>query len=346
MPVSLKKWKCSLDAACWYVKWCAAACLALRVRDSKTALRSPSPPQLYAAQQYVLPSAGLPALREWSRQHVIDLHAPARPDVETVIVAGATQGLSAFFSLFLERGDVLFVEEVSYSQVTEALAIPKGVRVLPVPMDADGALPEALDAAIAELAEREPETRVKALYTIPTCQNPTGLTTPAARRQALYQVCRRRDILILEDDPYIYLQLPARDDVPVPGLRGLPRNTSYLHLDTDGRVFRIDSCAKFLAPGVRAGWVTVAPALVEPLSMALQAQTLGPCALSQVLTHSLLARWGEEGLHVHLERIQRIYLARLQTLLAAAERHLAGLATWRRPSGGMFLVGGCCKGGI
>lgn len=68
-----------------------------------------------------------------------------------MLISGATQGLSAFFTLFLEQGDVLLIEEVSYPQVTESLAIPKGVRVVAVPMDESGAQPAALDKVIRGL---------------------------------------------------------------------------------------------------------------------------------------------------------------------------------------------------
>ena len=59
-------------------------------------------------------------------------------------------------------------------------------------------------------------------------------------------------------------------------------SSSYLSLDRDGRVVRVDSFAKFLAPGLRLGWVTAPPDLLEKLVMAIQAHTVGPCGLSQV----------------------------------------------------------------
>lgn len=174
-------------------------------------------------------------------------------------------------------------------------------------------------------------------------QNPTGCTILAERRHAVYRLCQRYGILLLEDDPYFFLQypqgpgdqparpcpsllppslvpvalqtpplrlLPHRQDlcpaelllcvalplpfrrtafashahtpaVPlrrvcpppadaVPGLHGLRGAGSYLSLDTDGRVVRIDSFAKFLAPGLRLGWVTAHPRITEKLTMTIQ----------------------------------------------------------------------------
>lgn len=153
-----------------------------------------------------------------------------------------------------------------------------------------------------------------------------------------YCHCRKHDLLILEDDPYYYLQFPEDHRDPLLGLQGLPRQLSYLHLDVDARVFRIDTFAKFLAPGLRLGWVTAGPAVLEPLAKALQMQTLGPCGLTQVVTHALLEQWGQQGLDDHLRQVQKIYLTRLEAMLTAANSHLTGLATWETPTGGMFLV--------
>lgn len=162
-----------------------------------------------------------------------------------------------------------------------------------------------------------------------------------------------------------------------PGLHGLRGAGSYLGLDTDGRVLRVDSFAKFLAPGLRLGWVTAHPQIVDKLTMTIQvggsvcrvpslagcsqcamerwlrtpacphtcpalarlpqSHTVGPCSLSQVVTAEALVAWGDEGLDAHLRIVQREYAQRCACICAAAERHLAGLATWTRPSAGMFL---------
>ena len=68
----------------------------------------------------------------------------------------------------------------------------------------------------------------------------TGVITPTLRRQQIYSICRQHDVIILEDDPYFYLQF-AKDGTP-PGLSALGQ--SYLSLDVDGRVIRLDSFSK------------------------------------------------------------------------------------------------------
>ena len=68
----------------------------------------------------------------------------------------------------------------------------------------------------------------------------TGVITPKLRRQQIYSICRQHDVIILEDDPYFYLQF-AKDGTPS-GLSALGQ--SYLSLDVDGRVIRLDSFSK------------------------------------------------------------------------------------------------------
>ena len=104
---------------------------------------------------------------------------------------------------------------------------------------------------------------------------------PPPHLPACLPACSRHGILIVEDDPYFYLQFPRGPQHP-PGLAGLPRASSYLSLDTQGRVIRLDSFAKFLAPGLRLGWAAAPPTVIDKLAQVMQAQTLGASGVSQV----------------------------------------------------------------
>lgn len=69
----------------------------------------------------------------------------------------------------------------------------------------------------------------------------------------------------------------------------------------------------------------------------MQSHTVGPCSLTQVVTVETLKAWGDEGLDAHVRLAQREYAQRAQRIVAACERHLAGLAQWSHPSAGMFI---------
>lgn len=85
----------------------------------------------------------------------------------------------------------------------------------------------------------------RVLYIIPNGQNPTGAVMPLERKKEIYQICCDHDVIILEDDAYYWLQYPHGPDHP-PGQQLPP---SFLSLDTQGRVIRIDTFAKLLGPG-------------------------------------------------------------------------------------------------
>ena len=177
-------------------------------------------------------------------------------------------------------------------------------------MDSGGILPGALDTKCAQFAGQGKLPRV--LYLVPTGQNPTGCTLSAERRRQIYAVCRKYDIVIIEDDPYFFLQMPKydpkepdHDNQNETRLCELP--PSFLSIDTDGRVIRLDSFSKIIAPGLRVGWMTGHPeimAKVGTLCLLTSWSVSGPTQASLV---ALLKHWGEEVFELHIAYLQRFY---------------------------------------
>lgn len=313
------------------------------------------PGSLIDAQQYNSSLLGYKPLLAWALRHVKMVHNPPPAAAHEIIITnGNNHAIELITSLFLDRGDSLIMEEYTYPVLLESIALPKGYRPLAVAMDESGMIPSALkqvleSAAAIEAAGGPP--RPKLLYTIPTGHNPTGITTTVERKQQIYALCREYDVWILEDDPYFYLQWsskvgfhdPDQQEKAQPGLYGLyPGATpgvpsSYLSMDVDQRVIRTDTFSKFLAPGLRLGWVTARKDVVAKVVSALQTHTVGPCSLSQVVVEAALSAWGDEGLDAHLRRVQGEYAKRCSVLCTAASEHLKGLVSWRVPSSGMFL---------
>ncbi|KAL3159334.1 hypothetical protein ABBQ32_011286 [Trebouxia sp. C0010 RCD-2024] len=284
-----------------------------------------------AAQQYNTNGRGYPPLLEWAKQNAQQLHAPpARQEV--VITSGNNHAIDMVLCCLLNRGDSLLCDEYTYSHLVEAMVGPKGYRALPVPMDDFGMTPEALEQTIEDLkAKGQPLPRV--LYLVPNGQNPVSYVAPLERRQALYQTSRKYDLMIVEDDPYFFLQFPHNREVP--GLWNMGR--SYMSLDTDGRVVRLDSFAKFLAPGFRLGWLTAHPHFVDKFTYHMHGTALGPCSTTQVMLAELVQHWGSAGLDRHLKSLQTVYKRRALLMHTAAKQHLEGLASWLPPEAGMFM---------
>ena len=322
-------------------------------------------PDITAAQQYNASLRGYPPLVHWASNHVRTLHASTSSSSlsrhSTLITNGANHTLEMLTSLFLDKGDSILVEEYTYPVILESIAVPKGYRTIGVALDGWGIIPSALrqtmEEACAAAAIPGGPAKPKILYTVPTGHNPTGSTAPAHRRKEIYEIARQFDLWIIEDDPYFYLQWNTQaagavlhskssiDDISdeelcgaMPGLRDLRSCIpSYLSLDVDARVIRVDSFSKFLAPGVRLGFVTAREDVIDRLTAVLHTHTVGPCSLSQTVVASTLLAWGEAGLDAHLRKIQAEYTRRCTVLCEAASRELSGVAEWNIPTAGMFL---------
>ncbi|KAL3147261.1 hypothetical protein ABBQ32_002752 [Trebouxia sp. C0010 RCD-2024] len=304
--------------------------MSFTLRDG-TKMEIKDPAQVAAAQQYSVTLRGYPALHDWVKKHTWALHSPPG-DHDVLVTGGSNATIEMLMSLLMNPGDTIMCEEFTYPHMIESFVIPKGFKVLGITTDDQGIVPEALSKAL-EGRTAQGSKAPRLLYTVPVGQNPTGVVTPLDRRRQIYSICRKHDIIILEDDPYFYLQFSVGNVAPR-GLQDL--GSSYLSLDIDGRVIRLDSFSKVLSPGLRLGWATAAPALLEKLIFHLHGSTLGPCALSQVVVASLLHHWGPQGFEQHVKDMQQGYARRAHILHAAAERHLQGLAEWQEPRAGMF----------
>ena len=141
---------------------------------------------------------GVPELREQITEVMRLEGIEAHPD-DVVVTVGSQQAVDLVTRVFCDPGDVVICEAPSY---VGALGVFKAYEcdVVHAEMDADGLVPEALQQAIT--ATRAAGKKIKFLYTIPNFHNPAGVTLSAARRPEILEICRREDILILEDNPY------------------------------------------------------------------------------------------------------------------------------------------------
>jgi len=115
---------------------------------------------------------------------------------------------------------------------------------------------------------------------------------------------------------------------------------SFFSLDArsgDGRVLRFDSLSKVLSSGIRVGWVSGPTHLISRIELHQQVAALHSSGLSQAVVSAVLAKWGDAGWSAHLEAVRAFYKGRCDVMQASAARHLHGLATWSRPSHGMFF---------
>jgi aromatic amino acid aminotransferase I len=167
--------------------------------------------------------AGSAQLLRWITEHTELVHNPPYEDWRCTMTVGSTSALDMAVRMFTRPGDVILSEEYTFSAFVET-ARPMGVRICGVPLDAEGLLSDELDHILSTWdvnarGARKPHL----LYTVPTGQNPTGATQSAQRRRALYAVCQKHDIYILEDEPYYFLQMQPYTGPNRPPSRRPPR---------------------------------------------------------------------------------------------------------------------------
>ena len=234
-----------------------------------------------------------------------------------LITSGASQGIGLAARALLEPGDPVLLETPAWPGVLNTLRRLQA-RIIPVPMDAEGLDVTAAEATLVALAGEG--TRPRLLYTVPSFQNPAGLTLSLARRQALLDLARRYQLLILEDEAYRDLAY----DGPVP--------PSLLALDPDGRVLRVGTFSKILAAGLRLGWALGPPEALARLA-ALK-DDLGTSPFTSSVTAAYMATG---ALEPHIARLVAAYREKRDAMLAALARHFPPGATWTEPAGGFFV---------
>lgn len=246
---------------------------------------------------------------------------------------GNTDGLHKALRILLNPGDNLLVEEHCFSPPVEQ-ARAQGSGLVPVRLDSEGLVAAHLEELLSTWnTAHGPKPRV--LYTITTGQNPTG-TTPGPRRlQDIYSTCKKHDVVIIEDDPYYFLQFSPYGSAPNQPTKE-PLNPSeeasaakdhsisafartmtktLLSLDVDGRVIRLDSLSKIVFPGSRVGWTTCNCVFKERMERMSEVTTQVGAGVNQAFFAQLLTEpsngapnpggWGVTGLLRWINQVRR-----------------------------------------
>ncbi|UGQ08877.1 PLP-dependent aminotransferase family protein [Yinghuangia sp. ASG 101] len=241
----------------------------------------------------------------------------AHPDDVTVTV-GSQHALDLVTRVFIDPGDVILAEAPSYVGALSTFASYQA-DVVHVGMDEDGLVPEHLDNAIA--AVHKSGKRAKFLYTIPNFHNPMGVCLAPERRARILEVCRRHDLLIIEDNPYGLLGF---DGEPMRALRAD---------EADGVVY-LGSFSKTFAPGLRVGWAVAPHAVREKLVLAAEASVLSPPVFSQMTVSAYLET---QPWRAQIKTYREMYRERRDAMLDALKTHMPPGTTWTDPAGGFFV---------
>jgi 2-aminoadipate transaminase len=234
-----------------------------------------------------------------------------------LITNGSSQAIALVAQALANPGDVALVEAPTFLGTIRHLQF-HGIRIEPVPLDDGGLDVDVLAARVRRLEAAG--TPARFIYTIPTFNNPAGVTMPLDRRRGLLAVAARHGIPVVEDDAYRDLRFEGD---PVPTLHAL---------DREGLVVRLGTFSKIVAPGVRLGFVLAEPPVIERvLAFKGEGSTNG---LASLVVGTFMRRG---GLAAHIETLRATYRARRDAMDAALAREMPAGVTWTRTQGGFFL---------
>jgi 2-aminoadipate transaminase len=246
----------------------------------------------------------------------------ARRD-ELLITSGSQQGIDLIARVMVSPGDVVLVELPTFTGGIAAFRNAQA-QLAGVPQDADGIDLDALDAVWQR--ERSAGKTIKLLYVIPNFQNPTGALLALPRRRKLVEWAERRDVLIVEDDPYGSLYF--EDVASAAETRPLRAE------DPEGRVLYLSTFSKTLAPGLRVGWMMAPASLIERFETAKQSTDLTSGILDQHLVHEAVIRG---VVHALAPKLRALYAHKRDVMQQALRARLGNRLTWAPPKGGFFV---------
>lgn len=244
--------------------------------------------------------------------------------IENVIItSGSQQGIDLAARVFVSPGDVVLVELPTF---TGAIAAFKNAQaqVVGVKLQHDGLDLDDLDAVWQR--ETRAGRTVKLLYVVPNFQNPTGMLMALRKRPQLIEWAERRDVLIIEDDPYgpLYFEDVATEAETRPLAAD----------DTHGRVLYLSTVSKTLAPGFRVGWMVAPRVLVERFDTAKQSADLTSGVLDQHIVNEAMRRGVIDRL---APTLRAAYRQKRDALEHAIQTHIGDRLTWHSPRGGFFI---------
>lgn len=264
-------------------------------------------------------TAGLNELKDEIVKFVMDTEGIRSTSPEVIVTSGSQQALYEVGKIFVNPGEPVITEEPTYVGAISAFDANRA-DMHSIPMDSEGMKTDLAEIEIRKLVKegRKP----KFIYTIPTFQNPTGITMNLERRKHLLELSREFEIPIVEDNPYGELRYSG-DKVP-----------SIRKLDPDNQVIYLGTFSKVMCPGLRMGYTIGPENFVSRVNLLKQALDLSSSTFSQYVSWLYL----KKGIiKKQIPKSVELYRKKRDLMFEALSSHFPENSTWSRPDGGMFL---------
>ncbi len=258
---------------------------------------------------------GYPKLRELLRKRLSEKFNMGTENDELLVVSGGQQAIDLATKVLCNEGDVVVSENPSFIGALNTFrsyaAVLKGVDVLDDGMDL-----EKLEETFKN------NSKVKLLYIIPSFQNPLGTCTSLEKRKAIYDLCVKYGVIILEDNPYGELRFDGED---IPTLKSM---------DTEGIVIYCGSMSKVMSAGIRVGFVLAPKEIAAKMTVGKQASDVHTNQFFQMLIADFMEHYDFDA---HIAKIRAIYKHKSGLMLDAIREYFPKEVKYTTPQGGLFL---------
>lgn len=267
-----------------------------------------------AALQYSV-TEGYTPLRTYMKDYMKTRHNIGTYSDDTIITSGAQQIMDLASKSLLNEGDVVICENPSFIGSLNTFR-SYNARLVGVPVESDGMNIDKLE----ETLKNEP--KAKLIYTIPNFQNPSGVTMSLEKRKAVYELAKKYEVMIIEDNPYGDLRFNGED---------IPCIKSF---DTEGIVLYSGSFSKVISPGMRVGYVIGPAPVIQKMVVCKQGQDVHTNIWSQLVCYEFITKYDFDK---HLARLREIYRKKAAFAMNLLDEHLAPKITYHKVDGGLFI---------
>ncbi len=266
------------------------------------------------ALQYGL-TEGYAPLRDTLKKYMTEKYGADINGNDLIITSGAQQVMDLATKALVNEGDVVITEAPSFIGSLNTFRSYKA-RLVGVPIDSDGMNLQSLEAAL------KANKNVRFIYTIPNFQNPSGITMSLEKRKKIYELAKKYNVLILEDNPYGELRYKGES---------LPCIKSF---DTDGLVIYAGSFSKVISPGMRVGWCMAPQEIIQKLVVCKQGEDVHTSMWSQIVCNEFMTKYDFEA---HLQMLRKLYSEKLDYTMKLLKENLSDKITYGDIEGGLFI---------
>lgn len=264
---------------------------------------------------------GYAPLRDTIKNMIRERENINNPDDDIIITSGSQQGIDFATKCLLNEGETVAVENPTFLGALSCFS-GYGANFVGIKMENDGMDIEHFEKCVKE------NPKIKFIYTIPSFQNPTGITLSQEKREKLYKICAENSILIIEDNPYGELTFDGN------------KFNTLKSMDSEGIVIYCGSFSKILAPGIRVGYIVANKKIIKKMVEAKQSNDTHSPMLTQVMTYEFLKRY---SIDKNIEKMRALYKSKCQVMLDSIEEYFPSSVSHTVPKGGLFVW--CDMGG-